>query len=640
MNWKRKLQTLFAHGVYRLKRHEKRDIATLIVIGVLLAGGVVFAKGMFLSSRQVSSDVTTQYKRSYKTVQPKKLSDDKILLIGSVLSNESASIFPRRSGIVGDILVDIGDQVQKGQVLAYLLPEGVENQSNLEILTQKSASQKAFDDYQNTQMVEDANIAKMQQKLAEMKRSLQSLRDDNYRSGGGLRLENESLSLAYKQLAVAEKQLETALQTRQPRLTDGNNKISQARDSVQVALQHTYQTAIEVVTGGQGRFEEGGTRILYEADINSSLGVLDANIRNEVANQFNAVRSILYASKLSSDDDYYSAAQKAGDLLDALQRLVNASVVSTRLSSAQINDLSNKIHLSQDKLFTAHEKLQKAIDAYRVLVVEIDQNIAVLEEKVLGQKSNVELMESQWEKSGSEIASKIAVMNESVKQYEKEIEYAKAQAKRNVDAQKNQYAISNAQYLKTAAQKGHTAMISPFDGVISRRNIEVGQLTMMSDAAFELVDVQTTLSQKAKNEIQFGLPEELQSVLSVGDFVDFYLPGDETVWHTAEVTRMSPQVDPELHTFTVQAKLPDDLRLSNHSSVQVKVITGKQEAYEVDSSAIKKEDEKFYIWVLENPEAEKPVKVYVDVIEEDGEFAQITGSVEEGSLVILNYYGS
>lgn len=622
------------------KRHEKRDVIGLVIIGVILVGGVVFAKDVFFAAKQNTSSMPTQYALTYKTINPKKLSDDKVLLIGTVLSNESASIFPRRSGIVGDILVDIGDPVKKGEVLAYLLPEGVENQSNLEILTQKSASQKAFDDYHNTQVVEDANIAKMQQKLAEMKRSLQALRDDNYRSSGGLRLENESLSLAYKQLAVAEKQLDTALQTRQPMLTDGKNKISQARDSVQVALQHVYQTAIEVVTGGHGRFEEGGTRILYEGDMNDSLGVLDANIRNEVASQFNVLRSILYATKLGSDDDYYNATQKAGDLLDALQRLVNASVVSTRLSSAQINDLSNKIHLSQDKLFIAHEKMQKAIDAYRVMAIEIDQNIAILEEKVLGQKSNVEFMESQWKKSGSEIASKIAVMHEGVKQYEKEIEYTKAQAKRNVDAQKNQYAMSNAQYLKTSAEKGHTAMISPFDGIISRRNIEVGQLTMMSVAAFELVDVQTTLSQKAKNEIQFGLPEQLQSVLSVGDFVEFSLPENETMWHKAEVTRMSPQVDPELHTFTVQAKLPDDLRLSNHSSVQVKVITGKQEAYELDSSAIKKEDEKFYIWVLEHPEAEKPVKVYVNVIEEDGEFAQITGSIEENTSIVLNYYGS
>ena len=66
----------------------------------------------------------------YSTVTPTLVSgSSSVVLLGTVLSHETANIYPRRDGIVEDVYVDIGDTVTKGQVVALLLSKGVEGQS-------------------------------------------------------------------------------------------------------------------------------------------------------------------------------------------------------------------------------------------------------------------------------------------------------------------------------------------------------------------------------------------------------------------------------------------------------------------------------------------------------------------------------
>ncbi|PIR04034.1 MAG: hypothetical protein COV59_02510 [Candidatus Magasanikbacteria bacterium CG11_big_fil_rev_8_21_14_0_20_39_34] len=607
------------------------------IICVLLIGGVSFGKVSGVSKENENTDIQTPQKTAYNFIYPEKIHDEEIQLIGRVLSHETASVFPRRSGIVGDILADIGDSVKKGDVLAYLLPEGVENESSLEVETQRNAMQKAKDEYENTQLLEQAGIDRMEQKVEEKFVNLRTIKNDNYSSqDNGLRMENEEINLAEAKLSVLETQLNKAENNRDAKLQESKNSIENAQDTVYVALQHTYQTALDVMGGGSGRFDEGSNRVISENDLNPSLGILDVNVRNEVVANFNNYRKALYVYGITTDEDYFTAIEGGKELLMTLQRLIDASSSSGKLSSSMINDLSNKIHLSQDKIDSASEKLQKAKDSYTVIQADVVDAVSILKRQWEEQKQNIALLQSKWQKSKSQVESQISLTESGIEQMQKELEYTRAMAQKNIDAAKNQYNIANTAYLKVAAQKGHTALISPFSGIVSKRSIEVGQNIMMSQSAFELVDVDTSLSQKAKNEIQFGLPEDLQTILSLDDEITFFLPEQETKLYRARVTRISPQVDSELHTFTVQAKLLDDISLPHHTSVQVKISTGEKKSYRVDSSVLKRENNQNYVWILKTDE---PERLYVDVIEEDGEFAEITGDINEQTKIVLNYYG-
>jgi len=185
------------------------------------------------------------------------------------------------------------------------------------------------------------------------------------------------------------------------------------------------------------------------------------------------------------------------------------------------------------------------------------------------------------------------------------------------------------------ASSGHREIRSPFSGTVSKRFVNVGQIVMPSMSAFELTDVPTSLAKKAKSELQFGLPEYLQSAVDVGDTVTFFLQTDDMRQHSAIVTRKSPQVDMQTHTVTVQAKIPDDLQLPHQSSVRIRITDEKRPVYRVPSSAVKREAERNYVWILD-PQTQNPTQSPVSVIAEDGEFAEVTGTITAESVVILD----
>jgi len=89
------------------------------------------------------------------------------------------------------------------------------------------------------------------------------------------------------------------------------------------------------------------------------------------------------------------------------------------------------------------------------------------------------------------------------------------------------------------------------------------------------------------------------------------------------------------HTVTVQAKIPDDLSLPHQSSVRIRLTDNKKPIYRVPSSAVKREDDRNFIWLLDL-ETNEPMQLTVSVFAEDGEFAEITGALDKESQVILD----
>jgi multidrug efflux pump subunit AcrA (membrane-fusion protein) len=595
----------------RLSSKKKRVLIVVICLLVLL--GIAAVSAMQPSSdTSLSSSVSTE--KTYNTTQPQKLNDESVVLVGKVLSHESASIFPRRSGIVEDILVDIGDPVQKGQIIARLLPEGVENVSGLEILVQQNVAQRALDEYNNTIAVTTEEIKTMEQILAEKELALERLRVDEYREG---------YEEGNDALRVLNTQLNERIELQEVLLRDAATKIEQAKDTLYTAMQHAHQTAMLVMAGGNSYTRLSLTSTLRTDHVDKTLGSTDYGLLNETVRLINSFRESLNdfsGPDNATDAEFLMLTDSAEQVLDSVEALLNASGAA---DPTLINTLLTSTHSTQGVLFSARNGLQNANESYDSLFVKEREAIAVLREQI--------------EKQGTEVESNILLMESDIAQYRQEIEYAIARADQRVDTSKNNYSIAQSTYQQTAAEKGHTSIYAPFSGIISRRNINVGELAMTSQSIFDLIEVETTLSQMAKNEIQFGLPEDLQQVLDVGQEIEFYLPEAELSSYTAEVTRISPQVDEMLHTVTVQAKIPDELRLAHHTSVQVRVITGKKETYLIDSSAVKREDERNFVWVQSGEEIEQ---IFLDVLHEDGEFAEVAGEITEDTEVLLNYYGT
>ena len=210
----------------------------------------------------------------------------------------------------------------------------------------------------------------------------------------------------------------------------------------------------------------------------------------------------------------------------------------------ELADLITMVLSAQEDILEMKEKLQDAVIAFDMLIAsEPDVYRAYRTGKTDGIKSNeVRMKESELLTMRNKYFVEEADQSMTVEQY------------------KQMVGVADAQLRLQYAESGHRQIRSPFSGTVSKRFVTVGQIVMPSMPAFELTDVPTTLAKKAKREIQFGLPEILRSAVSLGDMVVFFLPEEEEEAYQAEVTRISPQVDTETHTVTVQAKLDDSLK--------------------------------------------------------------------------------
>ncbi len=117
------------------KRYLLAGLVGLILIGVL--------SWNFLSKEEPTKSFARKDKQ-WQTVEVKTAQDfASIKLPAKVKSNQFAVIAPRRTGIIQDLLVDIGDEVSKGQTIGSMLPEGVEGQSSAAINEASARLQKA-----------------------------------------------------------------------------------------------------------------------------------------------------------------------------------------------------------------------------------------------------------------------------------------------------------------------------------------------------------------------------------------------------------------------------------------------------------------------------------------------------------------
>jgi membrane fusion protein (multidrug efflux system) len=111
--------------------------------------------------------------------------------------------------------------------------------------------------------------------------------------------------------------------------------------------------------------------------------------------------------------------------------------------------------------------------------------------------------------------------------------------------------LTNAQATERSLEleKEKTRITAPFDGIVARRYVRVGQKVAISDRLFWVTAV-------GPLEVKFTLPERFVGKLKNGQTVSVELAdGSPAIHHTAAVTQISPVVDPSSGTIEVLARL-------------------------------------------------------------------------------------
>ncbi|PIR49282.1 hypothetical protein COU79_05605, partial [Candidatus Peregrinibacteria bacterium CG10_big_fil_rev_8_21_14_0_10_54_7] len=159
----------------RLSHRTKVIGGVLAVLAVSGSGYLAFASsgGLETPPMLVEAGADASKEPTIHTAQPVLLSNSSsTILIGTVLSHETANIYSRRDGIVEDVLVDIGDKVRKDQVVALLLPQGVEGQSAAMIGEKNAMKSQAEAEFRKAQVVADETLISARQEIQEMETEL------------------------------------------------------------------------------------------------------------------------------------------------------------------------------------------------------------------------------------------------------------------------------------------------------------------------------------------------------------------------------------------------------------------------------------------------------------------------------------
>ena len=122
-------------------------------------------------------------------------------------------------------------------------------------------------------------------------------------------------------------------------------------------------------------------------------------------------------------------------------------------------------------------------------------------------------------------------------------------SKADYDAAYARFAANNARRNQSALSLSDATLRSPIDGVILRRNVEVGSIAGPNVPAFTIANTRTV-------KVVFGVPDVIVSHLSLGSQLGINgeaFPGTMV----GRITRISPTADPNSRVFEVEAALPN-----------------------------------------------------------------------------------
>lgn len=95
-----------------------------------------------------------------------------------------------------------------------------------------------------------------------------------------------------------------------------------------------------------------------------------------------------------------------------------------------------------------------------------------------------------------------------------------------------------------------SAVRAPMDGVVLRRNLEVGALAAPGTVAFSIADTDSV-------KVVFGVPDTALDTLRLGETQRITTEAYRGATFTGRITRIAPGADPKSHVFEVELTIPN-----------------------------------------------------------------------------------
>ena len=340
--------------------------------------------------------------------------------------------------------------------------------------------------------------------------------------------------------------------------------------------------------------------------------------------------------------DYRTEKAVRGDIVETVTATGTVNAVTTVLVGTQVSGTIKDIYVD----FNSPVKKGQLIA--RIDPATFEAQVAQARANLLAAKANLEKSEAtlvdtkRTMERNRELLSKNLIAQSDLDTAETNYETSKAQ----VSVSKSQVAQTEAALKVAETNLGYTKIISPVDGVVISRNVDVGQTVA---ASFQTPTLFTIAEDLTKMQIDASVDEADIGRVASGQDVEFTVDSypDITFHGNVSQVRNAPISVENVVTYDVVIKVDNpELKLKPGMTANVSIILMKKSGVlKIPNAALRlnlTEREKGKpmpkgrgVWVLEKG---KPQRVSVSTGISDGSYTElVSGNIREGQEIIVEY---
>jgi RND family efflux transporter MFP subunit len=299
----------------------------------------------------------------------------------------------------------------------------------------------------------------------------------------------------------------------------------------------------------------------------------------------------------------------------APEATIQAAVLEVKLSDVPIRvEVTGQVETVYQA--TLSSRIQGTID--RVLVLEGSE---VKKGQTLIELDNRDLQ--------AELARAVAEIDNATANFSrmKSLYADDAVSKQEMENATRAFKVAEANRKAVLAQLSYTVVRAPFDGVITEKKVEAGELASPGQALLKMEDanrlrLEATVSESDLKAIRRGD--------RIGVFIDA-LPNQSL---TGVVSLILPAGDPQTHTFTVKVDLPKTPGLKSGMFGRLQLDKGVNRTIVLPSSAVIERGELTSVFVV-GPDHVARMR-WVRVGRRSNQQAEILSGINEGEQVLID----
>ncbi len=193
------------------------------------------------------------------------------------------------------------------------------------------------------------------------------------------------------------------------------------------------------------------------------------------------------------------------------------------------------------------------------------------------------------------------------------------------DSAQSKFRVADAAALEAESLLEYTRVLAPFDGVITRKYVDVGDLASPGKPLLEMEDARAL-------RLEADVPEAVAGRINLGDRLPVQIAALETNLEGV-VSEIAPAADPGSRTFLVKLDLPPTPNLRAGQFGRLTMPVGRTSALRVPATAVVQRGQMELVFVVDNGRAALRIVKTGKRVADD---VEIVSGISAGESVVVD----